>query len=183
VAQTITNGGHGRGETTTGAVWKVDYQDYWWIGVCNACKNPVLVLNEGMLIYPAPQPKPTDENIPHSIRQDLDEAKVCHAASAYRASAVMARRAMQVAAVDKGAKSEKLNSQIAELKTNGRITTDLKEWADAVRWVGNDAAHPNGNEVTKDDSEDVLSLAEQFLHVLYVAPSIAAGIKNRLGKN
>ena len=94
----------------------------------------------------------------------------------------MARRAMQVAALEKGAKTDKLVSQIAELKNNGQITTDLKDWADAVRWVANDAAHPNGTPVTKDDAEDVLHLAEQFLHVLYVTPALAAGIKKRLGK-
>ena len=51
---------------------------------------------------------------------------------------------MQVAALDNGATADKLVSQIAELKDNGQITTDLKDWAYAVRWVGNDAAHPNG---------------------------------------
>lgn len=94
----------------------------------------------------------------------------------------MARRAMQVAAMDKGASGDKLVSQIHDLQTVGKITTDLKDWADAVRWVGNDAAHPNGVQVTKDDAKDVLQLAEQFLHVLYVAPALATGIKKRLGK-
>jgi len=94
----------------------------------------------------------------------------------------MARRAMQVAAKDKGATEDKLVSQIHELQKSGKITTDLKDWADAVRWVGNDAAHPNGAEVTREDAEDVLHLAEQFLHVLYVAPAVAAGLKKRLGK-
>lgn len=173
---------HGSREYKTRALWGKNYQDTWWIGVCNACEEPVLVLNKGDKIFPPPLPTPTSEDIPEEIRSDLDEAKVCVSAAAYRAAAVMARRAMQVAAKDKGATDDKLVTQIHELLKSGKITTDLKEWADAVRWVGNDAAHPNGSDVTKEDAEDVLHLAEQFLHVLYVAPAVAAGLKKRLGK-
>ena len=173
---------HGHYNYTTSAFWEKDYQNTWWIGVCNACDSPVLVLNKGDEVFPTPLPKPTSEDIPQAIRSDLDEAKICVSASAYRAAAVMARRAMQVAAKDKGAAEDKLVSQIHELQKSGKITTDLKDWADAVRWVGNDAAHPNGAEVTREDAEDVLHLAEQFLHVLYVAPAVAAGLRKRLGK-
>ncbi len=173
---------HGSREYQTRAFWAKNHRDTWWIGVCNACEEPVLVLNKGDEIFPPPLPTPTSEDIPEEIRSDLDEAKVCVSAAAYRAAAVMARRAMQVAAKDKGATDDKLVTQIHELLKSGKITTDLKEWADAVRWVGNDAAHPNGSDVTKEDAEDVLHLAEQFLHVLYVAPAVAAGLKKRLGK-
>lgn len=169
-------------EYTTGAFWEKAYQVTWWIGVCNACDEPVLVLNRGDKVYPTPLPKPSEQDIPAEIRADLDEAKICFSAGAYRAAAVMARRTMQVAAIEKGATGDKLVAQVHELKQAGKITADLKEWADAVRWVGNDAAHPTGSPVTKDDAEDVLHLAEQFLHVLYVAPALAAGIKRRLGK-
>ena len=173
---------HDYEEGKTPAFWVKSESTLWWMGVCNACEKPVLVLNKGQVIYPRPLPKPTDQAVPTAIRNDLDEAKICLSSSAFRAASVMARRAMQVAALDKGAKSDKLVAQIAELKANGQITNDLKEWADAVRWVGNDAAHPNGMAVSKEDAEDVLHLAEQFLHVLYVAPALAAGIKKRLGK-
>lgn len=171
-----------RTEYTTEAFWQKSYGHTWWIGVCNACESPVLVLNKGDRVYPSPLPSPTEKDIPELIRLDLDEAKICFSSGAYRAAAVMARRAMQVAAVEKGATGDKLVSQIHALQQAGKITMDLKDWADAVRWVGNDAAHPSGVQVTKDDAGDVLQLAEQFLHVLYVAPALAAGIKKRLGK-
>lgn len=172
-------GGH---KYTTDAAWEMNYSNIWWIGVCNACDNPLLVLNNGAKVFPAPLPTPTSKDIPLEIRDDLDEAKICISAAAYRAAAVMARRAMQVAAKEKGATEDKLVSQIHELQKLGKITTDLKEWADAVRWVGNDAAHPNDAKVAEQDAKDVLHLAEQFLHVLYVAPAVAADLKKRLGK-
>lgn len=173
---------HGSSIYKTNAFWEKNSYETWWIGVCNACDEPVLVLNNGERVFPAPLPTPTSEDIPGAIRSDLDEAKICISVTAYRAAAVMARRAMQVAAKDKGATADKLVTQIHELLKSGKITTDLKDWADAVRWIGNDAAHPNGAEVTQEDAEDVLHLAEQFLHVLYVAPAVAAGLKKRLGK-
>lgn len=172
---------HDYTEYTTKAIWQKDSYDAWWIGLCNACQEPVLVLNRGDMVYPAPLPTPTDEHIPARIRADLDEAKTCLSVGALRASAVMARRAMQVASIEKGAVGDRLVNQIADLQKKGKITSELKDWADAVRWVGNDAAHPNGQDVTKDDANDVLTLAEQFLHILYVAPALAVKLRQRSG--
>jgi len=167
---------------TTGALWKKDISNTWWMGVCNNCREPVLVLNNGEIIYPHPLPSPTDDRIPEHIRKDLDEAKISYSVEAFRASAVMSRRAMQSACIDKGATKEKLVEQLHELAANGVITNDLKEWADVVRWVGNDAAHPDKQAVTQKDAEDILHLAEQFLHVIYVAPAIAKEQRTKRGK-
>ena len=146
----------------------------WWIGFCNNCKNPVLVLNRGQVIYPNPKPPPTDERIPKTIRKDFNEAKLTFNIDAYRACAVMARRALQSTCIDKGAsKDENLVNQIKELFDKNIFTKDIKEWADTVRWVGNDAAHPNSPEVLKEDAKDILNLVDQFLKVVYVAPAIA----------
>lgn len=165
------------------AVWEQSYDSKWWIGVCNYCNQPVLVQNDAVMVYPQPLPSPTDPNIPEEIRTDLDEAKRCFSVSSWRAAAVMARRAMQSAAIEKGATTKgRLVEQIAQLADAGKITVDLKEWADAVRWVGNDAAHPAGEAVSREDAEQVLNLAEQFLHVLYVAPAIAKNLRNKKGK-
>lgn len=166
-----------------GAVWEQSHSSKWWIGVCTYCDRPVLVQNNAVTVYPHPLPSPTDPNIPEEIRTDLDQAKRCFSVSAWRAAAVMARRAMQSAAIQKGATMKsRLVEQIAELAAAGKITVDLKEWADAVRWVGNDAAHPGGEAVSREDAEQVLNLAEQFLHVLYVAPAIAKSLRTKKGK-
>ncbi len=58
----------------------------------------------------------------------------------------------------------------------------MKEWVHVVRWVGNDAAHPGEHEVTKEDAEDILKLAKQFMHVIYVAPAIAREQRKKRGK-
>jgi len=173
--------GMGR-EVTVRAEWKDSGENKWWIGITNCCHMPVLILEDGIIIHPAPLPSPTDKRIPESIRQDLEEAKMCFSISAYRACAVMARRAMQSACIEKGTTKDKLSEQLQELASNGVITKELKEWADVVRWVGNDAAHPNAEKVTKEDADDILKLAEQFLHVLYVTSAIARERRTIRGK-
>jgi len=162
--------------------WKRSSNSKWWIGICNYCKKPVLVHNYGDIIYPKPLPSPSDVRIPENIRKDLDEAKSCLSIKAFRACAVMARRAIQSACIDKGASKDKLKNQLEKLYSQELITKDIKEWADVVRWVGNDAAHPESQEVLEEDAKDILHLAEQFLHVLYVTPSIAKERKTKRGK-
>lgn len=170
----------GAGNQRISAIWKKGDGDMWWIGVCPSCWNGILAhedqLGRGYTFYPAPLPSPTDERIPDEIRRDLDEAKRCYSVSAYRACAVMARRAMQAACMEQGAAKGNLVTQLHELAASGVITRSLKEWGDAVRWVGNDAAHPSGEDVTQDDADAILPLAEQFMHVVYVAPAIAQAV-------
>jgi Domain of unknown function (DUF4145) len=164
------------------ASWNENNSNDCWIGVCNACQNPVLVLAGGALIYPNPRPTPTDNNIPEDIRIDLDEAKRCFVSSCYRGCAVLARRVIQVTGLSKGAQKKNLVEQIDELFTTGVITNDIKEWATVVRWIGNDAAHSDKQAVTREDAKDCLDLAEQFLHVIFVTPAIANARKAERGK-
>jgi len=166
------------------ASWEKDGATRWWIGVCNYCNEPVLVLNDGDLVYPTPFPSPTDERIPDPIRKDLDEAKLCQTVKAWRACTVMARRALQQACIKKGADTtKKLSDQIEGLFQVHVITEDLKNWAHAVRWVGNDAAHPSPDEVTEEDAGDILGLAEKFSDVLFVAPAVADEHARKRGKS
>ena len=150
----------------------------YWMGQCNSCQKVVLVNDASRDIFPVPLPKPVDERIKSPIKEDFIEARKCMSVSAFRAASVMARRAVQNICLDKGANEKsKLEKQIDELASKNIITKDLQEWAHEVRLVGNDGAHPQKPEadtpVTKEDSEDILDLLEQFCQVLYVAPTIA----------
>jgi hypothetical protein len=150
-----------------------------WLGFCNACNGVILVADNGARIYPFPLPTPTDIRIPEELRKDLDESKMCFSVDCFRACSVLARRCVQQACKKKGAKKEDLVDQIKELASSRTITEEMAEWASVVRWIGNDAAHPNASEVSKEEAEDCLRLAEQFLHVLFVTPAIA---KERIEK-
>lgn len=166
----------------TPAVWSKSESESWWIGICNYCTEPVLCLNGGRTIYPSELPQPTDDRVPEPMKTDFDEAKSCYHQHLYRACSVMARRCMQSACLDKGVASGNLVGQIEQLRERGLITEEIKEWADVVRWVGNDAAHPESPPVEEEDAKDILELTEQFLRVLYVAPSIARERRERRGR-
>lgn len=172
---------HGR-TAYTNAIWEKGPRQEWWIGVCNSCQEPCLVLNDGEIVYPYPMPTPTDPYIPEELARDLNEAKLCFSVRCYRACAAMARRCIQSACILKEATKADLVDQISELAQKGILTKDIEEWATVVRWVGNDAAHPGKADVTKEDAEDCLKLAEQFLHVIFVTPAIAKARRAARGK-
>ncbi|MFX1567224.1 MAG: DUF4145 domain-containing protein [Promethearchaeota archaeon] len=163
----------GRGHTQ--CVHKIRGTNHlWWIGECHNCNRVVLVLNNGIEIYPRPKPEESDKRIPNNVKEDFDEAKMCFSVNCYRASSAMSRRALETCCIDKGAdKSKNLQGMIEDLFTLGIITKDIKDWADTVRWIGNDAVHVSANKVESEDAEDILDLAKQIFHIVYIAPAIA----------
>jgi hypothetical protein len=169
---------------------KENYQSYtnnkaYCIEECNYCSQHFLVERTSVngpivTIYPKTLPKSVNELIPQSIKTDFEEALLCYSANAYRGAAALARRTVQLICLDKGADSrKKLNEQIDQLLENGIITKDIQEWAHEVRFLGNDAAHPNKNTVNQDDAKDILDLLESLCEVLYVAPAKAAKRKQK----
>jgi hypothetical protein len=153
------------------------------IGECNSCNFCVLlhrdrISNSIIAIYPNPLPRQTDSRIPPNIRKDLDEALLCLSIGANRGAAALARRAVQSICQDKGATKKELRDQIDELFTNKIITQELKDWSHEVRYVGNDAAHPNSNDVSKEDSEEIIDLLDSLCEVLYVTPAKASNRKH-----
>lgn len=164
----------------------------WWMGMCNACRQPLLVKGVGSKVFPAPQPGPVSEHVPDPMASDLREAKQCLAANAWNAAVVMARRALQCAAVEQGAPSGKLATQIKWLDDNRKITTAQRQWADAARWVGNHGAHdtePNVAEgqpvitnVTEEDARATVELVDHLFETLYVASQIAREQLTKRGK-
>ena len=159
----------------------------WQIGSCNACGGVVMesqtLMSSSRTIYPHPLPSSTAKEIPEEIRKTLIEAKLCASVKAWQASVTMCRRAIQMACIEKGAiASDKLVTQINTLKDKSIITADIHEWATVIRWVGNDGAHPGGIKVDEEDAVGMIDLAEQFLHILYVAPAKAAAHRTKIGK-
>lgn len=159
------------------------------MGQCNYCQRIVLVDVSHNEIYPHPLPGPVDSRITEAIRRDYKEAKECLSISAFRAAAIMARRAIQSICLDKGATpGDKLQQQIDWLFDQRIITKELQDWAHEVRLVGNDAAHPSKPSedvaVSEQDAEEILELLDQFCQVLYVVPIIAQARRDsRANKN
>ena len=160
-----------------------DRYTYYTISECNNCNFFFLVERNtnGNIknIYPNSLPRPINEKTPDFLKKDLEEAYMCFSVDAYRATSVMARRALQSCCIEKGAKKDKkLRDQIDWLLGEQIITKDLKKWAHEVRLTGNDSAHPpedteKDTPVSAEDAEDILTLLEQFIEVLYITPALA----------
>jgi hypothetical protein len=127
------------------------------------------------------------------MASDLREAKQCLAVGAWNAAVVMARRALQCAAVQQGAPAgQKLWQQIKWLDDNRKITAPQREWADVARWVGNNGAHntepgiadgqPVIVDVIEEDARATLELVERLFETIYVAPKVAREQLMKLGK-
>lgn len=167
--------------TRTSYKWPKDAHTVYEIAECNNCDFFVLVERYGKSIrkiYPSPLPKTVNEKTPEFLKKDLEEAYTCFSVNAYRATGVLARRALQLCCIDKGAPDKRLEEQINWLLDQQVITKELKDWAHEVRLTGGDAAHPpkkiiEDQRVEKDDAEDILTLLEKFIDVLYVAPKLA----------
>lgn len=112
-------------------------------------------------------------HVPEHIAEDAREAVLCHQVGAWRASAAMARRALQAAAYEKGAPNRKLVDQIDALADAGVITTQLKDVAHQIRLGGNLGAHPDRDGI-KDVDEDaagrILRFMSQFFTYVYTIP-------------
>lgn len=170
---------------------------------CPECHRPVvrLVKQETVQLaggYPAPLAgvgnqvvewvyprsatrQPIPAGMPANAIQDYKEA--CETLSASpKASAALSRRVLQFVLQDKaGASQADLVNQIDHVLKNGDLPNHLKADLDAVRWVGNLAAHPIKEvatgailEVTPDEAEWTLSVVEALFDHYYVQLVAAA---------
>lgn len=98
---------------------------------------------------------------------DFAEAWQCMASGAHTAAAVMARRVLEGVVADQGGSGRNLSADLKALGAAGTIDSRLAEWAEALRLVGNSAAHASGAPVTEEDARDVLAFAEALGDYVY----------------
>jgi hypothetical protein len=152
---------------------------------CEVCKGYALIVAKRpssgspwqlSAFYPmGSAPDRVDASIPGPIASDYLEGIRCRFVNAYRATVVMCRRALQASAIAMGAnKDAKLNAQIKELFTKGKITETLRDFATEVRLVGNDGAHPDPDgleNIGEKDADDILVFTAQYFTYVYVMPA------------
>ena len=88
------------------------------------------------------------------------------------AAVVMARSALQIALRDNNASGNSLKQEIDDLAANGILAPIMKEWADQIRLLGNEAAHPDPEEDSIDpqDAHDIVEFLNFLLEYLYTFP-------------
>ena len=108
------------------------------------------------------------EEIPENLRNSFNEAVACFNARAFNASAIMCRRTLEALCKELGVRNRNLASSLKAMGDDGHIEGSLTEWADALRIVGNEAAHDVECNVSSLDSQDILEFTEALLDYLYV---------------
>jgi len=185
-----------------------DQEGCWAVGVCrcSACQKLVIRLissrgynqassqaideRTSRLVRPkmsARAPIPSD--VPAKYREDYNEACLVLADSA-KASAALSRRCLQLLLRDQAkVKHQDLFKEIQELLDRGTLPSHIAEGLDAVRNIGNFAAHPNKSQSTGEivpvepgEAEWNLDVIESLLDFYFVAPARTKARKDALNK-
>lgn len=163
--RTINIGGQGR--TVRFAAW-----------YCNACDQPIVGRvndwGEPSDYHPKSVVSADFPDVPEAIARDARSAHRCLSIEEWRASAAMARRAIQASAFEMGAPDKKLADQLEWLAEHDHISKKLSSLATEIRLGGNVGAHPD-----KDGLEDVdesraralLDFLDNFLAYAYQIPA------------
>lgn len=175
-----------------------DGQDWLaWAQICPECEKPIIFLEASMVIdntggrlgsvsrfmaYPQRASlRPLPAEVPNPYRRDFDEAVAVLPLSA-KASAALSRRNLQAVIRDKaGIKGKDLNAEIQEIIDSGAVPSFITEGLDAVRNIGNFAAHPIKSistgeivEVEPGEAEWNLDVLESMFDFYFVQPSLTA---------
>ena len=148
----------------------------WTFAKCPSCNQPLLAVQcdygEGLeadtpsRVYPARDRK-MGMSVPKSIRLAFDEAMVCFKAKAYTASAIMCRKTLEGLCAEHGVKAHNLSLSLKKLKEGGVIEERLFEWAEALRTLGNEAAHGVSSVISPQDAKDILEFTEALAEYVF----------------
>jgi hypothetical protein len=170
------------------------------IAQCPNCRNVVIALSNGrmtaegimphgqqVLIYPQGASRPVAAEVPRHIAGDFREA-VAVLPFSPKASAALSRRCLQNVLRESGNTTKKdLADQIDEVLPT--LPGYLREDVDAIRQVGNFAAHPAKSkstgeivDVEPEEAEWNLDVLDLLFDFYYVQPGLSQAKRNRLNK-
>jgi hypothetical protein len=173
-------------------------------GICPECKNLVVMLKIGkyrwvddkgevnevqqeLVIYPKTVLRIIEPRIPEEYRNAFNEANSVLSVST-KASAALSRRLLQQTLRDKyGIEKHDLSKQIDEFINLPNMPIEISGAVDAIRNVGNFAAHPlkytNTGEIVEienGEAEWLLDVLEELFDFTFVKPEKAKTKKDEL---
>ncbi|MFT8592442.1 MAG: DUF4145 domain-containing protein [Bifidobacterium sp.] len=111
------------------------------------------------------------EDVPNNIASAASEAYACFSINANRAAVLLARTTVQAIAKDKGIHTNNLYGDIEKMADDNIITSQLKDEAHEIRFLGNDMAHGDlGTPVDENDASDILGFLDTLLDYVYQQP-------------
>lgn len=175
---------------------------YRWT-VCPACEKATLFIKTTSRPTPATPPQtreiqvwpkgtaraPLPPEVPSEFSADYLEACLVLAGSP-KASAALSRRCLQHLLHEKvKVKPSDLSKEIDEVLASHQLPSDLADAIDAIRKIGNFAAHPlkstNTGEIVDvepGEAEWLLDILESIFDFYFVRPALLAAKRNELNK-
>lgn len=150
----------------------------------------VVILRDLILAYPKGIARaPVSKDVPDEFAQDYKEACLVISDSP-KASAALSRRCLQNLFREKaGVKASNLNKEIDDVLTSKQLPSHLAEGIDAVRNIGNFAAHPIKStstgeivDVEPGEAEWLLDLLEGLFDFYFAQPAELKRKKEALNK-
>ena len=126
-----------------------------------------------ILPWPLDAKREPSENWPEGVKRFWIQAHDSLKRENWDAANVMARSAVQFVVRERNAKKGVLKDQIDDLISKGVLHPLMKDWADEVRIVANESAHPEApipEDATPQDSRDIVNFLDLLLNYLYDLP-------------
>lgn len=175
-----------------GSLWGMQHMK------CPACNKTIaqllnsksgLMISSRIVLPKAPARVPTPPEVPQDFGDDYREACLVLADSA-KASAALSRRCLQHLLRDRaGAKASNLDNEIQQILDLKALPTHLADALDAVRVIGNFAAHPiksksSGEvvDVEAGEAEWLLDTLEGLFDFYFVQPAQLQKKKDAINK-
>lgn len=170
----------------THIAWCESYTGWYVLACrCPSCQKFIIHLQEDekrpFMVFPSGHSRPpVQSEVPPGLAQDYTEACQVLPISP-KASAALARRALQYVLRHKGYKGRDLNAEIDLLLNNEATPSAIRTSVDAIRNFGNFSAHPVTDQTTLQviDVEDheaewCLDILYDLFDHFYVKPAAAA---------
>jgi hypothetical protein len=163
----------------------------WTFASCPSCQAPMLAVQCDFGLGfdddpPARAFPPRDRQlgwkIPDPIKTAFNEAVVCFKVKAFTASAIMCRKALEGLCAEHGVKEPNLSRSLKKLKEKQIIEEKLFEWAEALRTMGNEAAHGVECTISREDCQDTLDFTEALVQYVFTYQDQFKRFKDRREK-
>ena len=136
---------------------------------------------------PRSSKKVNSPSIPYYIREDLNEAFLCHSIFSNKATCIMCRRVLEMCCKHFNTNGDNLEKKVEDLL--GRIFPNetLKKRAHLIRDIGNEAAHEKIETSYWSEVEGMLMFTEELVHHIFVTEEkfkeLEKSIKTRKDKS
>lgn len=151
-------------------------------GICGVCNRGVILcmfrdtINDVLPKVDVTLP----EHLPDNVSRFLEQGNDSISQKNWDAAGGMFRKTLEAALKNKFSKNAKdtLNEQIEKAAVAGGLTSDLADWADQIRFLGNDAIHDD-NPFPCEDAKELANFTELVMIYLFTLPEMLKEAKKK----